>query len=323
MAGTYTALPAASTAPDVPSGWNPLWPFPGVLPPGYAMTLSLNLSAPATTFPGQEVSDITLGLFDQVTYPTTEPDSGMIWSATFKDNSATVRINDGSGYADTVPQDYSEIDPQWGSAPTFTFEVTVMDVGREITLNCISDPFGDGDIDASEDLTVIAEPDPVIRIEMYGTVTGNFVGGESDYWYFSGSTFLYRGSSNRAWVNNNFSAGSGGAGVGWNSSVIQELAGGASSSTVSESNWTIDVAAAAQTFYTIKHKMSSGAANPGNDPVINGDEVTFTLEGTVKTYVNEVLFDTETFEKVDIDLGIGTILSLGSINGNTGSITIY
>ena len=97
MAGTYTALPAASTAPDVPSGWNINWPHPGVLPPGYAMTLSLNLSAPATTFPGQAVSDITLGLFDQVTYPTTEPDSGMTWAATFVDNGDTGRINDGSG----------------------------------------------------------------------------------------------------------------------------------------------------------------------------------------------------------------------------------
>ncbi len=35
MSGAYTAKPEATTTQDYPPGWNPLWPFPGSLPPGF------------------------------------------------------------------------------------------------------------------------------------------------------------------------------------------------------------------------------------------------------------------------------------------------
>lgn len=49
MTGAYTAKPEdAVDPPDVPDGWNPLWPFPGPFPPGYApdidCTIDINTS---------------------------------------------------------------------------------------------------------------------------------------------------------------------------------------------------------------------------------------------------------------------------------------
>lgn len=35
MAGAYTANPDYVSTPDVPDGWNILWPYPGPYPPGY------------------------------------------------------------------------------------------------------------------------------------------------------------------------------------------------------------------------------------------------------------------------------------------------
>lgn len=49
MTGAYTAKPATvASSSEIPVGWNPLWSFPGPLPPGYTPTYGLTFVAPPT-----------------------------------------------------------------------------------------------------------------------------------------------------------------------------------------------------------------------------------------------------------------------------------
>jgi len=325
MPSAYTAKPAVTSSPSVPPGWNPIWPNPGPLPPGYEMDLSLSLEAQEQMQPGVTVKGLSLSLFDHVTFPTTEPQENTVWSATFQDNGESVLISNGGPYAETVEQDYSVLDPGWGVTPELDFFLSGADVGRTVVLECNSDPFGLGSLIASANILVVASlPDPVLRLEISGTVS---VTGEPDYdyWYFSGQVYVYRGTKYKR-IDCNYEGGESEYADGWQSSVSGTLAG--AEATADEGAYTIDIAALARAYYLLKYKMSSSASNPGDDPPVPNDAVPFTITGTVNTYITEYglserLADTEDFEKQDETLGTGSILSLGCVSGYNGSISIY
>lgn len=49
MTGAYTAKPAdVADPPDIPDGWNPLWPFPGPNPPGHTPVYGISFVSPPT-----------------------------------------------------------------------------------------------------------------------------------------------------------------------------------------------------------------------------------------------------------------------------------
>jgi len=94
MAGAYLAKPEADTTPDVPPGWDINWPFPGVLPPGYARILSLVGSAPGTMLPGATVTGIKFILVDHGEYATGEPIGDIVYTATMEGNSVGLKFAD-------------------------------------------------------------------------------------------------------------------------------------------------------------------------------------------------------------------------------------
>lgn len=331
MGGAYTAKEATAADPGNPPGWNPLWPWPGVTPPGYEYDLSLDLSTPATVVWNGSTSGVTLGLFDQTTYATGEPSNTMTWSATFDDTGDAVLLNEtGSGSpAMTVVKSYLEISPQWGLTPSFEFSTVLADVGRAVSLFVTSTPFDDDAVSAVGSIVIAAppppepeDPEPPFRIEIDGTVT---VTGTPDYSYYSynGHFYLTRGSSAKAWTENVWDGGTGGGGDGWGSSVILELP--ESSSSASEGTFAIDVAVALETFYGLKYRISTTASNPFNIPPVPDDAVPTTLAGTIKVWDAENnLVASESFSFFDDVLDIpGLLVSFGNINGITGAITIY
>ena len=123
MAGAYTAKPAESSGPDVPPDWNIYWPFPGPLPPGYTMDLSLNLTSAAEYTPG-ETHDATVTLCDQTDYETSEPDgpSEITWSTTLEGAGIPLKFAGGE-YSWNLESTYASVGTFWGAEPTFVFPV--------------------------------------------------------------------------------------------------------------------------------------------------------------------------------------------------------
>lgn len=165
MAGAYVAKPAEVSVDTKPVGWDGDWPFPGPLPPGYSMDLSLNLTAVAIYTPGA-AHDATVSLRDQIDFGTTEPDgpNEITWTATLDGTPMQLKLS-GGVYASYIESNYADIGDYWGAEPTFVFPVTIFDGGSVITLAASSvNPFigyvaGDTSVN-------IAVYDPVFSLSM-------------------------------------------------------------------------------------------------------------------------------------------------------------
>ncbi len=155
MPGAYTALPAADTSPDVPPGWNPLWPFPGVYPPGYEADLSMVMTAPSELLCDGTAS-VTGSLRDHETYVTLEPE-GNLTSWTAKNGAGEIvrlRLSGGSTYFNSRTTALSFGSEYWGTDAEFEFELTSDDSGDVVTLTATSVISGETVIQ-SEDIDII------------------------------------------------------------------------------------------------------------------------------------------------------------------------
>ena len=156
MAGAYTALPAASTAPDVPPDWNPLWPFPGVYPPGYTADLSLVMTAPGI-IEFDETASVTGSLRDHETYATLEPDGSLsLWTAkNSAGDTVGLRFGGGSTYFNSRTTVFSFGELYWGTDVDFEFDLTSLDDGDVVTLTSTSVINGET-VAESTDLSIVA-----------------------------------------------------------------------------------------------------------------------------------------------------------------------
>ncbi len=178
MSGAYTAKPDVVVVPDLPPGWNPLWPFPGPYPPGYTPEYGITLSAPSYVTPGNPTAQIGLILHDQGVYITKEPsDNSLSWSSSVAETGGPSGI-------------YSEnIDSFWSDSGIYTF--VSPQVGDTITIMVTSDPFsGEFPIEETVEIPVIANGDvPDITNAIFTlTITERSVG-----WGVPGGV-LYPGS---------------------------------------------------------------------------------------------------------------------------------
>ncbi len=144
MSGAYTAKPDADSSPDLPPGWNPLWPFIGPLPPGYEPSYDGVLTAPAYIVPNSPTADafVSFVLSDYDSYVTNEPTNNLIdWSSSV-------------GYEGGAAGSYAiDDDDFWGDSGTFTFQG--VSPGDIITVRATTTPFFGWPIEKTATITVV------------------------------------------------------------------------------------------------------------------------------------------------------------------------
>ena len=142
MSGAYVARPTVPIVPDLPPEWNPNWPFPGPLPPGYIPDYSLGMSAPASMAVGGSLA-VSATLYDHDTYKTGEPAaaSRVTWSATVDGTPVMLRFAGGGGFAAAAQSSYSADDGFWGARPTIEVQLTSEHSGKTLVLRAQSGVF--------------------------------------------------------------------------------------------------------------------------------------------------------------------------------------
>lgn len=158
MSGVYTAQPAASSTPSVPTGWPISWPFPGAYPPGYEPVLSLTLNAQAAMVPGMPVTSVDLTLYDQSTYATAEPPETITYSATrlSDDSVVNLKFDGGASFLPAISKAYLSVGGDfWGDTPDFEFDVTSDDIGDSIVLLVTSSPLGQDEVTQTDNILVV------------------------------------------------------------------------------------------------------------------------------------------------------------------------
>jgi hypothetical protein len=160
MGGMYVAKAITVPASTDPPGWDVDWTWPGPWPPGYTPVLSLGITGQSVVDLAGDVDDLDVTLYDQDTYATHQPyEDKITYTATWKDDSTSVLLRlDGVGdYGSSVTTGYSDMGNDfWGKSPDFDFQVGAEDVGRVIVLQAASDPFGEGEITKTIEITVVA-----------------------------------------------------------------------------------------------------------------------------------------------------------------------
>ncbi len=126
MSGSYTAKPPIDVIPDVPSGWNIIWSYPGPPPPGYTPIYSLTLSAPETIYLTDPTALVSLSLYDHISYATNEPTGKISWV-----------VN--KTYSSSPSSSFSSIEGIYGSSGNFVF--TNLEDGDIIEITATSEAF--------------------------------------------------------------------------------------------------------------------------------------------------------------------------------------
>ncbi len=120
MPGAYTAKPEdVVDPPDIPTGWNPNWPFPGPYPPGYAPDVDCTIdisSSGGLTSGGLMAAKLQLKVYDEEDVLVV----WAIWGGTYYEASGNL-ITDLTVYIGALPED-----------STYAFLVTG---GTQIDLN--------------------------------------------------------------------------------------------------------------------------------------------------------------------------------------------
>jgi len=158
MSGAYTAKPAADTTPDVPSGWNIDWPFPGPFPPGYIPELSFIASGPTEIMPDDTASGIEFKLADHDTYVTQEPSESLTYTATRKSDSSEVQMkfSGGSEFFASLSDSYSDVgDDFWGGTADIIFDIDASDIGDTIVLTATSEPLNQSTVTQTHEIDVV------------------------------------------------------------------------------------------------------------------------------------------------------------------------
>lgn len=160
MGGAYTAKPPADTTPDVPPGWNPVWPHPGVSPPGYIPVFSLAMTGQDEIIPGMSTSAMPVTLNDHVTYATQEPNGLIVYTAEWANPGEIVRLkfSGDSDFSNSITGPFIDIGSDfWGAEPEFEFEIDDTDIARTIILTSISFPFDSGEfVETTKEILVVA-----------------------------------------------------------------------------------------------------------------------------------------------------------------------
>lgn len=151
MSGAYVAKPAVVVPPDLPPGWNPNWPYPGSLPPGYAADYSLSLTAPASMSVGDTL-DVSATLYDHDAYKTSQPAtaSRVLWTASVDGAAIPVRFSGDAAYASVAQSIYSALAGFWGARPTLDVQVTDEHNDKTLVLRSYSSVFNETLIETQE-----------------------------------------------------------------------------------------------------------------------------------------------------------------------------
>lgn len=93
MTGAYTAKPAVvADPPDVPTGWNPDWPFPGPYPPGYTPDVDCTIdisSSGGLTSGGLMAAKLQLKVYEEIDFEDVLI-IWAIWSGTYYESSGNL-----------------------------------------------------------------------------------------------------------------------------------------------------------------------------------------------------------------------------------------
>lgn len=146
MSGAYVAKPAVVSVPDVPPGWDPDWPSPGVpgydpdpffpapFPPGYVTDYSMVVTATSTIHPADTVS-ATSSLRDQLTYATNEP-SDITWYAAIDGVGVNLKFAGGE-FAPSVTES-AAFATYWGTTPSIVLNLSNSNHGDTVILQAFA-----------------------------------------------------------------------------------------------------------------------------------------------------------------------------------------
>lgn len=163
MAGAYTAKPALVSVPDVPPGWGSNWPrpgetditwpgidpdpfFPAPFPPGYSSDYSIVTTATASIAPTGTAS-VTSTVRDHDDYATNEP-SAITWAATIDGEAIDLKF-DGEEFAPSIKEDPAW-GTYWGTTPDIIFDLDDGNLGDTVVLQASCTLSGEALIDTSE-----------------------------------------------------------------------------------------------------------------------------------------------------------------------------
>ena len=143
MAGAYVAKPAVVAPFDGPPGWNIEWPFPGPLPPGYIPIYSMSFSADALYVPGTNTSQVLASFADHGTFPTSQPQGQITWTATLLGSPVQLKESTDLSFSSSVSTAAIQSGGFWIGNPTLNFSVSLANSGQTIVLTASSlDPGG-------------------------------------------------------------------------------------------------------------------------------------------------------------------------------------
>lgn len=148
MSGAYTAKPADVTPVDYPTGWNPVWPYPGITPPGFEWDWTdfpeVSPEPPNTDINGDEIPRIWVRPITSL--HTNEHDNGA-WSeeaGTFFWVQLTAKPKLGSV---TIPFISSDDEKGQCFPTTTTFTSGDWNIPVQIQLLGLNDGHIEGDVD--------------------------------------------------------------------------------------------------------------------------------------------------------------------------------
>ncbi len=321
MAGAYVALPPVATEPDVPPGWGG-WPFPGPLPPGYEMDLSLAMTTPAVMSPGFSVADIQVTLYDHATYQTPEPSDStiIVYTATLKSDGSEMqlKVSGDSEYSSSIERLYTSLDDDyWGDEPEFMFDVSVSDIGDYVVLQAASTPLNltEEEITTSEIAIAAATISITIEAEIVAPDAG--FPDPGDHFHTIGKLFLMR---KIGYFETEFEAYAIGeytldylGEVSWANYADVDANVDEITPTAEDELLSMEVAEAEEETYYVSVAQQN---------VVPSIDYAVDMDVTIKTYANGVLHAEETFSRTQEIRLFTTTSDFATIDGGTGDITL-